>query len=341
MQHGQQGDKVTKIQSKGIGDERSTLSHCNFVALSPQRTYAEVLVLQQQLVEERQRSEGEDALILCEHPPVYTLGVGASVEDLRGVRDVPVYRVGRGGGVTWHGPGQLIGYPILRLRDWGWRVSDYLCVLERALIATVRAFDVDAHCEGPTRGVYVEDRKLASIGIQVSRGVVWHGFALNVSCDLAPFTRIVPCRQLDTQMTSLAQELGKPLAVSQVQREFLHQWNNLAAGPTSSAAGLGGCSFAGRSSVVAGAAPGLAPVLRPRIRPALRAGEAPPEFPPPHPATLSDGSEWAGCVVGQFRFPLALRLASWARSGCAQVAASRGRACSANAPPRAAAVKYS
>lgn len=186
-------------------------------------TFEEILNLQQTLVARRQRGEGVDTLILCEHPACYTLGVGAVIEDLRGARDVPIYRVGRGGGVTWHGPGQLIGYPILRLRDWNWRVSDYVCMLERTLIATVRAFGVDAHCEGSTRGVYVEDRKLASIGIQVSRGVVWHGFALNVSCDLAPFKRIVPCRQPHTRMTSLAQELDASPSLDAVQHALVEQ----------------------------------------------------------------------------------------------------------------------
>ena len=98
------------------------------------RPYEDMLALQQRIVAQRQRGEGEDTLLLCEHPPVYTLGVGAFSDDLRGVRDVPVYRIGRGGGATYHGPGQLVGYPILRLRDYGWRVSDYLCALERSLI---------------------------------------------------------------------------------------------------------------------------------------------------------------------------------------------------------------
>ncbi len=190
------------------------------------RSYEEVLALQQQIVLERQRGEGVDTLILCEHPPTYTLGVGTSLEDLRGVRDVPIYRVGRGGGATYHGPGQLVGYPILRLREWGWRVSDYLDCLEYVLVATVRTFGVDAHCEGPTRGVYVEERKVASIGIQVSRGVVWHGFALNVSCDLAPFDRITICRHPATRMTSLAQ-VGVLATLSHVARLIAQYWSLL------------------------------------------------------------------------------------------------------------------
>lgn len=200
------------------------MSPCRIVTLPPLLPYANVLALQRRIVEERQHGAGVDTVILCEHPPVYTLGVGASMDDVGAAGEVPVVRVGRGGGVTYHGPGQLVGYPILRLHDYGWRVSDYLCALERTLIATVRAFGVDAHCEGPTRGIYVEDRKLASIGIQVSRGIAWHGFALNVSCDLAPFTRITPCRQPNAQMTSLAQELKWPITVPQVQQEFISVW---------------------------------------------------------------------------------------------------------------------
>ena len=187
------------------------------------RPYTEVLALQRQLVEQRQRDEAPDTIILCEHPSTYTLGIGAAAPDILDAGNVPVIRIGRGGGATYHGPGQLVGYPILRLRDWGWRVSDYLCALERALIATVQSVGVDAHREGPTRGVYVEERKIASIGIQVSRGVVWHGFALNVSCDLSAFDRITPCRRPGTRMTSLAHELHTAIAMEAVQCAFVQQ----------------------------------------------------------------------------------------------------------------------
>jgi lipoyl(octanoyl) transferase len=185
--------------------------------------YGEALSLQESLLAARAAGERGDELLLLEHPPVYTLGRGADAADLCGAPErlgVPVYRVGRGGGATFHGPGQLVGYPIVRLRAAGRDVHRYVRGLEAALVATCARLGVTACAPRGQTGVWADGRKLASIGIGVRRGVAYHGVALNVSTDLSYFAHIVPCRTSGLAVTSLAQILAAPPPLSMVGRVF-------------------------------------------------------------------------------------------------------------------------
>jgi len=178
------------------------------------RPYAEVLELQRDL--RRQRIEGElteDVLLLVEHPPVITLGRGtrpstlpiAAAELER--RGVEVFEVERGGDVTYHGPGQLVGYPILDLREHRQDLHWYLRSLEDVLIQALGHLGIEADRNPGLTGVWTAGRKIASIGIHVKQWVTLHGFALNVTTDLDPFDLIVPCGIRQVVMTSVAAEL--------------------------------------------------------------------------------------------------------------------------------------
>jgi lipoate-protein ligase B len=185
--------------------------------------YAEALALQEALLGAVAGGEAADQLLLVEHPPVYTLGRAADAADLRGAPErfgVPVYRVGRGGGATFHGPGQMVAYPIVRLRAAGRDVHHYVRVLEAALVATCDHFGVHGFAPEGQPGVWVGGRKIASIGIGVRRGVAYHGVALNVSTDLSFFEHIVPCRDAGLSVTSLAELAGSAPAVGTVARVF-------------------------------------------------------------------------------------------------------------------------
>src|SRR5262245_29932290 len=185
--------------------------------------YAEALALQEGLVAAVAAGQEGDQLLLLEHPPVYTLGRGADAADLRGAPErlrVPVYRVGRGGVATFHGPGQLVAYPIVHLRAAGRDVQRYIRNLEAALVATCAHFGVAAATPPEQTGVWVGENKIASIGIGVRRGVAYHGVALNVSTDLSFFAHIVPCRGSGLNVTSLARLRGTAPALAEVGRVF-------------------------------------------------------------------------------------------------------------------------
>jgi lipoyl(octanoyl) transferase len=181
--------------------------------------YRQALALQRDLCERRQHEELPDTLLLLEHPPVYTRGRrSVQAELLHGerfydARGIEVIDTDRGGRITYHGPGQLVGYPIMRVRD----VLAYLRAIEAAIIAALAGAGVRAHsrsAEGPDfTGVWVKERKIASIGVHVSHGVSTHGFAINVELELEPFSWVVSCGLPDVAMTSLARELprGAPL----------------------------------------------------------------------------------------------------------------------------------
>jgi lipoyl(octanoyl) transferase len=178
--------------------------------------YASVLELQRDLA--RQRAAGtltDDLLLIVEHNPVVTLGRGSRPEslplpstDLRG-RGLEVYEVERGGDVTFHGPGQLVGYPIIDLRGHRQDLHWYLRTLEAVLIKALDTLSISAGTVPGLTGVWTRGRKIASIGIHVKQWITYHGFALNVHTDLAYFDLIVPCGIRDVTMTSVAMELGR------------------------------------------------------------------------------------------------------------------------------------
>jgi lipoyl(octanoyl) transferase len=145
-----------------------------------------------------------DELWLLEHPPVYTLGLAGRPEHVLAAGDIPVLRTDRGGQVTYHGPGQLVAYVLLDLRRAGLSVRGLVVALEDAVIRTVAGYGVAAAGRRDAPGVYVDGAKLASLGLRVRRGGSYHGLALNVAMDLAPFTRIDPCGHRGQPVTDLA-----------------------------------------------------------------------------------------------------------------------------------------
>ncbi|MFI4985424.1 MAG: lipoyl(octanoyl) transferase LipB [Solirubrobacterales bacterium] len=175
--------------------------------------YTDAVTIQGRLRDRRQAKELPDVLLLLEHPPVYTRGRRSGAdelsfgEDYYRARGIDVIDTDRGGRITYHGPGQLVGYPIMRIAD----VHRYLRTMEDAIVAALAEEGLKArsrHEEGiDYTGVWVADRKIASIGVHVSRGVTTHGFAVNVDNDLEPFSWVVACGLPDVRMTSLAQEL--------------------------------------------------------------------------------------------------------------------------------------
>lgn len=192
--------------------------------------YRDALAMQSAIRARRQAGELPDVLLLLEHPPVYTRGRRSGAQDLPFDEDfycgkgIEVIDTDRGGRLTYHGPGQLVGYPIMAIAD----VGAHLRTMEGALAAALAEEGVHArsrHDEGiDYTGVWVADRKIASIGVHVSRGVTTHGFALNVDVDLEPFGWVLACGLPDVQMTSLARELapGRAADMTYVRRRVAH-----------------------------------------------------------------------------------------------------------------------
>ena len=191
--------------------------------------YAAALELQRELVEARRSGTIPDTLLLLEHPPVITLGVKtrgkptnvvASPDELAR-QGVEVFETGRGGDVTYHGPGQLVGYPILDLSPHRRDVHRYVRDLEEALIRAAGAFGIEAHRVSGLTGIWAgsprREEKLGAIGVRISRWITSHGFALNVAPDLRHFQLIVPCGIVDRGVTSMEQLLGRPVPMTDVE----------------------------------------------------------------------------------------------------------------------------
>ena len=174
--------------------------------------------LQKQIHEDVVNSQSENTLLLLEHPSVYTAGRRTEILD-RPLDDTPVIDVDRGGKITWHGPGQLVGYPIIKLKNSA-DVVGFVRELETALISVCAEFGIkaDRYCE--RSGVWVRDdksdRKIAAIGLRVAKGVTMHGFALNVNPDLAAYEKIIPCGITGAKVTSLTAELGRDVTINEV-----------------------------------------------------------------------------------------------------------------------------
>ena len=196
--------------------------------------YAEALALQRSLVDERRAGHIGDTLLLLEHPHVITLGVRgdggrshllASSETLA-ARGVEVHETGRGGDITYHGPGQLVGYPIIDLKPDRCDVHRYVRDLEGVLIRTASDYGIDAgRVEGLT-GVWVGNEKLAAIGVRIARWITSHGFALNVTSDLDFFKLIVPCGIADRGVTSLSRLVGRPIDIAEVATRTAEHFAN-------------------------------------------------------------------------------------------------------------------
>ncbi|MCX7590373.1 MAG: lipoyl(octanoyl) transferase LipB [Kiritimatiellae bacterium] len=191
--------------------------------------YLPVLHEQERLVDQRKADAINDVLVLVEHEHVYTLGRNARADNILvsraelEKRGIPVVETGRGGDVTYHGPGQLVGYPILDLNSRGQGVLWYVSALEQVLIRTALDFGVRATTLPPHRGVWVGDNKLAAIGVRVTGGVTMHGFALNVCTDLSYFNAIIPCGIRDKGVTSL-QQLGVTTTLEAVKERIIERF---------------------------------------------------------------------------------------------------------------------
>jgi lipoyl(octanoyl) transferase len=187
--------------------------------------YAEALELQKQLVERRRAREIVDQLLLLQHPAVITLGVKSRndrshvLETPEGLaaRGIDLVETGRGGDVTYHGPGQLVGYPIIDLNPDRRDVHRYVRDLEEVLIRTAAAFGITAGRMPGLTGVWVDDGKLAAIGVRIARWITSHGFALNVGTNLEHFGLIIPCGISDKNVTSLERLTGRPVSMSEVE----------------------------------------------------------------------------------------------------------------------------
>ncbi len=163
--------------------------------------------------------DSPDQIWLLEHPPVYTLGMNADASHVLSPGTIPVMQIDRGGQVTYHGPGQLVVYPLIDMRRAGVAVRDLLNALECSVIEYAARFGIRAQCRADAPGVYVDGRKLASVGLRIRRGGSYHGLALNVDMDLEPFARINPCGYAGLEMTQLY-DLGGPGEVAAVAAEF-------------------------------------------------------------------------------------------------------------------------
>ena len=205
------------------------LPTCHVISSAELVPYRTALALQYALAERRQRGEIPDTLLLLEHPSVITLGRGSREADLLTdeadlkARGIAVERVDRGGEISYHGPGQLVGYPILDLRGHGQDLHRYLRDLEEVIIQTLAVYGLQGERVPRRTGVWVQDRKIAALGIKVSRWVSMHGWALNITTDLTPFRRdIVPCGISDRDVTSLAELLpGQTPARAEVEKTLL------------------------------------------------------------------------------------------------------------------------
>jgi len=185
--------------------------------------YKEAWELQNEILSKRASGEVQDFLFLLEHPNTYTLGKTANKENLTGSETylkenhISVYNIDRGGDITYHGPGQIVGYPIIDLNDWKKDTHKYLRALEEVLTRTCSGFGLKAERNQDYTGVWIGDRKIAAIGIKVSRWITMHGFAFNVNTDLSLFSGIIPCGIQNKDVTSLKKELGKNLEIKEVK----------------------------------------------------------------------------------------------------------------------------
>ena len=169
---------------------------------------------------DRRDATTPDEIWLVEHDPVFTLGQAGRPEHVLAAGDIPVLHVDRGGQVTYHGPGQIVAYPLLDLRRLKIGVRDYVCRIEQAVIDTLGEWNIEGRRRDGAPGVYVGDAKIAALGIRVRRGCTFHGLAFNIGMDLEPFGRINPCGYAGLEVVSMA-DLGGPAGMAPVQQVLL------------------------------------------------------------------------------------------------------------------------
>jgi len=187
--------------------------------------YLAALKFQERLLDLKQREPCSDVVLLVEHPHVYTLGRGGNATNVLAPAEVPVYRTSRGGDVTYHGPGQLVVYPVIDLRSKLRKdVHRYLRNLETTATRTLKDFGLEGARRRPFTGIWIGDKKIAAIGVAVRRCITFHGLALNVNTDLSYFERIVPCGLSWAEVTSMEKELGTKANFVEVRDRFIHHF---------------------------------------------------------------------------------------------------------------------
>jgi len=202
------------------------LDYCNLGFLDYQAAWD----LQKDVFAKLAKNELNDTLFMLEHPHTYTLGKVADKENLISPENqlkelgINVYEIDRGGDITYHGPGQVVGYPIINLREWKEDTHEYLRGLEEVIMKVCLEYGVITQRNSKYTGVWIGERKIAAIGIKVSRWITMHGFAFNVNTDLNYFGGIIPCGIKDKDVTSLQRELGREIEIEAVKEKILNQF---------------------------------------------------------------------------------------------------------------------
>ena len=203
-----------------------TLTYCDLDVIG----YEEAWDLQHELLQLRKDKSINDVFLLLEHPHTYTLGKTADKNNLTGSKEyleenkISVFEIDRGGDITYHGPGQIVGYPIISLNDWQNDTHKYLRALEEVIILTCREYGLETGRNPKYTGVWIDNRKIAAIGIKISNWISMHGFAFNVNTDLQLFNGIIPCGITDKEVTSLAEELGNEVSIEEVKEKLLNNF---------------------------------------------------------------------------------------------------------------------
>ncbi len=195
--------------------------------------YKEAWDLQKKIHQLRVENKIVDVFFMLEHPHTYTLGKTADKHNLIGdekylsENKISVYDIDRGGDITYHGPGQIVGYPIISLTNWQQDTHKYLRALEEVIIRVCEDYGLNGIRVDKYTGVWIDDRKICAIGIKVSRWITMHGFAFNVNTDLNLFGGIIACGITDKSVTSLSKELKKEISISEVKEKIIHHFSNI------------------------------------------------------------------------------------------------------------------
>jgi len=190
------------------------------------KNYQETLIIQEGLREQVLKNPGDEFIVLVEHDHVYTLGKNANSSNILN-KACDIIQTDRGGDVTYHGPGQLVAYPIINLKKRKIGVKLYVEMVEKLISDTLTHYGLESHVPIKETGVWVEDRKIASIGIHVSRGVTMHGLAVNINTDLSYFENIISCGIEGVKMTTLDKELGKKIAMNDIKKQLITNFNKI------------------------------------------------------------------------------------------------------------------
>jgi|TARA_B100001093_G_scaffold519895_1_gene611254 lipoyl(octanoyl) transferase len=190
------------------------------------KNYQETLIIQEGLREQVLKNPGDEFIVLVEHDHVYTLGKNANSSNILN-KVCDIIQTDRGGDVTYHGPGQLVAYPIINLKMRKIGVKLYVEMIEKLISDTLMHYGLESHVPFKETGVWVEDRKIASIGIHVSRGVTMHGLAININTDLSYFENIISCGIEGVKMTTVDKELGKKIAMNDIKKQLITNFNKI------------------------------------------------------------------------------------------------------------------